>query len=115
MFVNGSPLVDAVAFDERVLPETAGEVNVAKVLPSKFEGTVGIGTFSPPDKLCDALRVRTDRDVEELSWAKPRPTTQAREIRDAFMVVAVVPLVQETMLYRSLLEKRVTINVAAET
>ena len=69
MFVTGSPLVEAVALLEELLPEEADagrEVIVANVLPSKSEGTVGLGAASSPLKLADPVRVTTDRLWEEL-------------------------------------------------
>jgi hypothetical protein len=70
MFVT-SPLlaIEAVALPEELLPEDADagrEVIVANVLPSKSEGTVGLGAASSPLKLADPVRVTTDRLCEEL-------------------------------------------------
>jgi hypothetical protein len=69
----GTPLlvIELVALPEpeRLLPEdaeTGREVIVAKVLPSKSEGTVGFGAASSPLKLADPVRVTTDALCDEL-------------------------------------------------
>jgi hypothetical protein len=71
IFVMGTPLlvIEPVSLPERLLPEDADigrEVIVAKVLPSKSEGTVGFGAASSPLKLADPVRVTTDALCDEL-------------------------------------------------
>lgn len=74
--------------EERVLlePERTGEeVMVANVLPSKSEGTVGLGARSSPVRLrCDPDSVITDTD--ELLWPAARAASHASERRAPFMI-----------------------------
>jgi len=91
MFVRGSWLevAEAVALEERKLlcPGCTDVVNVANVDAWKFEGTVGIGTFSPPLGLRVLLIVRMDRGAELLDCAAPRSASQSKESVFAFMLI----------------------------
>jgi hypothetical protein len=95
MFVRGSSLV-VVALDDRVLlePEIIGDdVMVANVLPSKSEGTVGLGAMSSPVRLrWEPESVMTDTD--ELLWPAARPASHASERRAPFMIATGVDAVQ---------------------
>lgn len=87
MLVMGWPLV-VVPLDERVWPDEAetGEVTVAKVLPSKSEGTVGLGARSSPVRLrWEPDNVTTDGDGE-LLWAAARPASHSSETTAPFMI-----------------------------
>ena len=101
IFVRGSSVVepDLVALEARVLPDRTGDVNVAKVLPSKTEGTVGMGTSGSRDKLLnDPVNVTTDGDAE-LLCAAPRPASHSNESIVPFMIAvgmadpSILPLV----------------------
>jgi hypothetical protein len=101
IFVRGLSVVepDLVALEARVLPDRAGDVNVAKVLPSKTEGTVGMGTSGSRDKLLnDPVKVTTDGDAE-LLCAAPRPASHSNESIVPFMTAvgmadpSILPLV----------------------
>jgi len=92
IMVTGSALllvIEAVAFDDIRLPVDADapdEVVVANVLPSKSEGTVGLGASS--EKLrSDPVRVMTDAEPGELLWPAARPVSHTRESIAAFMIV----------------------------
>jgi len=90
--VTGSALLvmEAVAFDDIRLPLDADEpdeVIVANVLPSKSEGTVGLGASSFEILRSDPVRVMTDAEPEELLWPAARPVSHTRESIAAFMIV----------------------------
>lgn len=92
--MRGSSLV-VVALDDRVLlePEIAADVMVANVLPSKSEGTVGLGAMSSPVRLrCEPDSVMTDTD--ELLWPAARPASHTSERKAPFMIAAGVDAVQ---------------------
>jgi len=95
MFVTGGALlvIEAVPLDEAVLPDApddAADVTVAKVLPSKSEGTVGFGAASSPVRLrCDPDKVMTEGETEaELLWAAVRPASHTMESIAPFMIAA---------------------------
>lgn len=82
MFVRGSPLdvAETVVLEATgPCPDCTDVINVGMVDPWKFEGTVGIGTFSPPLRLCVPLIVRMDRGAGVLDCAALRPTSQNNE------------------------------------
>ena len=71
---------------------------VAKVLPSKSDGTVGLGPRSSPVKLrSDPVSVMTDADADadaeaedeesELLWPAVRPASHTSERIAPFMIV----------------------------
>lgn len=78
---------EAVAFGDAVLADCAADVRVANVLPSKSEGTVGLGTFSLPLRLWDPLMVRIDRDCEALLCAVLRAASQSHDSIAPLMVI----------------------------
>ena len=89
---------EAVPLAEKMLPdgpEDAGEVMVANVLPSKSEGTVGLGAASSPVRLrCDPDKVMTDGVTEaELLWATVRPASHTTESIAPFMIATGVVVV----------------------
>jgi hypothetical protein len=100
IFVTGSWVLvtEAVPLDEDVLPDApddADEVIVANVLPSKSEGTVGLGAASSPVRLrCDPDKVMTDGVTEaELLWAAVRPASHTTESIAPFMIATGVIVV----------------------
>lgn len=113
MLVTGSPEV-IVPLDDTVAPdeaEEAGDVIVAKVLPSKSEGTVGLGAASSPVRLrWDPDSVITDTD--ELLWPAARPASHTSERRAPFMIVTGVGH-SPTLFRRRFQETRVRSSVKA--
>ena len=93
IFVTGSALlvIDAVPLDEAALPDApddASDVTVAKVLPSKSEGTVGLGAASSLVRLrCDPDKVMTEGVTEaELLWAAVRVASHTMDSIACFMI-----------------------------
>lgn len=72
--------VEEVEFADAVLPDGA-PVTVAKVLPSKSEGTVTEPPNSPPvSRIWDPVRVTTDGDaVDELLWPAASPASHSKD------------------------------------